>query len=124
VRQRQAIPIVSTITPRKRWSDGKVERLKEQVAGQGAMSDWSRQVAAAEKTLLVDHTNIIADQYDKLGEVEVAKFFNGAEYLHTNTAGAILNCEAFIAGLKAIPEMPLLGALNEKGKAIEAWSRR
>lgn len=123
VRERKAIPIVSTITPRKRWADGKVERLKEQVVGQGAMSDWSRQVAAAEKTMLVDHTNIIADQYDKLGEAEVAKFFNGTEYLHTNTAGAILNCEAFIAGLKAIPDMPLVAALNEKGKSIEAYKK-
>ena len=123
VRQRQAIPIASTITPRKKWTDGKVERLKEQVPGQGGMSDWTRQVAAAEKVLLVDHTHIIADIYDQLGEEEVAKFFTATptEYLHTNTAGAIVNAEAFIAGLKALPDMPLIQYLNDKGKAIATY---
>jgi lysophospholipase L1-like esterase len=121
VREKKGVPIVSTITLRNRWMDGKVERLKEQQPGQGGMSDWSRQVAAAEKALLVDHSNIIGDRYDRLGKDEVARFFDGTEYLHTNTAGAIVNAEAFIAGLKALPDMPLVDCLNEKGKAIEAY---
>ncbi|MBN2181854.1 MAG: hypothetical protein JW715_08050 [Sedimentisphaerales bacterium] len=123
VRQKKGIPIVSTITVRKKWANGKVERLKEMVPGQGGMSDWSRQVAAAEKTLLVDHTNIIADIYDKMGEAEVAKFFTAtpSEYLHTNTAGAIVNAEAFIAGLKVLPDKTLSDSLNDKGKAIPAY---
>jgi len=126
VRAKQAIPIVSTITVRKKWTNGKVERLKEQVPGQGGMSDWSRQVAAAEKTLLVDHTHIIADIYDKLGEAQVAEFFTATptEYLHTNTAGAIVNAEAFIAGLKTLPGLPLIDDLNDKGKAIPAYKPR
>lgn len=123
VKAKGATPIASTITPRKKWADGKVERLKEQTVGQGGMSDWTRQVAAAEKVLLVDHTNIIADKYDAMGEEAVSKFFTATptEYLHTNTEGAILNCEAFIAGLKALPDMPLNGFLNEKGKAIPQY---
>jgi lysophospholipase L1-like esterase len=123
VREKKGTPIVSTITVRKKWANGKVERLKEQVPGQGGMSDWSRQVAAAEKALLVDHTNIIADIYDKMGEAEVANFFTATptEYLHTNTAGAIVNAEAFIAGLKALPDVPLVNCLNKKGKVIPAY---
>ena len=121
VRAKGGIPIVSTITVRNKWANGKVERLKEQQPGQGGMSDWSRQVAAQEKALLVDHTSIIADRYDQLGQDEVAKFFNGTEYLHPNTMGAIVNTEAFIAGLKALPDMPLVMALNEKGMAIAAY---
>jgi len=42
VRAKGGIPIVSTITVRNKWANGKVERLKEQQPGQGAMSDWSR----------------------------------------------------------------------------------
>lgn len=121
VRAKQGIPIVTTLTLRDLWKDGKVERLKEQVVGQGGMSDWTRRVAAAEKVLLVDHSNIIGDMYDRMGMVAADPLF-GDRYLHTNTAGAIVNCEAFIAGLKAIPEMPLVGYLNEKGKAIPAYS--
>jgi hypothetical protein len=72
----------------------------------------------------VDHTNIIADIYDRMGESEVSKFFTAtpAEYLHTNTAGAIVNAEAFIAGLKALPDMPLVHFLNDRGRAIPAYT--
>jgi rhamnogalacturonan acetylesterase len=121
VRDKKGIPIVSTLTLRDLWKDGKIERLKEQVLGQGGMSDWSRQVAAAEKALLVDHSNIIGDIYDKLGPEKGDTLF-GDHYLHTNTAGAILNAEAFIAGLKAIPDMPLVNCLNEKGNGIPAYA--
>lgn len=122
VRVKGVIPIISTITLRNKWTDGKVERLKEQKPGLGGMSDWSRQVAKEEKALLVDHSNIIGDIYDKLGKEEVARFFDGTEYLHTNTAGAIVNAEAFISGLKSLPDMPLINFLNERGKAIQAFN--
>jgi hypothetical protein len=121
VREKKGIPIVSTLTLRNYWKDGKVERLKEQTPGAGGMSDWSRQVAAQENALLVDHSNIIGDRYDALGKEAVAKYFAGTEYLHTDTEGAIVNCEAFIAGLKAIADMPLVDDLNDKGKAIEPY---
>jgi rhamnogalacturonan acetylesterase len=121
VRTKGGIPIVSTITLRNKWTEGKVERLKEQKPGLGGMSNWSRQAAKAEKALLVDHSNIIGDVYDRLGKDEVAKFFDGTEYLHTNTTGAIINAEAFISGLKALPDMPLINFLNAKGTAIAAY---
>jgi rhamnogalacturonan acetylesterase len=116
VREHKGIPIASTI-------DGKVERLKEQQPGQGGMSDWTRQVAGQEKVFLVDHGNIIADRYDAMGQEAAHKFFTATptEYLHTNTTGAIVNCEAFIAGLRALPEAPLDKYLNEKGKAIAPY---
>ncbi len=121
VQEKKGIPIAMTLTLRNYWSDGRVERLKEITKGAGGMSDWTRQVAAQEKVLLIDHSNIIGDRYDALGKDAVAKYFAGAEYLHTDTEGAIVNCEAFIAGLKAIPNMPLVDDLNEKGKAIPAY---
>ncbi len=121
VRAKKAIPIAATLTLRDLWLNGKVERVKKlNVTDELGMSDWTRQVAAAEKTLLLDHSNIIGDMYDKLGPAEGHKLF-GDGYLHTNTAGAIINCEAFISGLKALPDMPLVECLNDKGKAIPAY---
>jgi lysophospholipase L1-like esterase len=135
VRAKGGIPIVSTITPRDIWYKDKVERVKslaprptpEQLMSEekppagGGMSDWSRQVAKQENVALVDHTTIIADGYDALGHDAVNKFFNDPGLLHTNTDGAIFNCEAFIAGLKAIPDFPLVNYLNDKGKAVPAY---
>ncbi len=121
VQEKKGIPIASTLTLRNYWKDGKVERVKAPTPGGEGMSDWTRTVAAQEKVFLVDHSNIIGDRYDALGKDAVAKFFAGTEYLHTDTDGAIVNCEAFIAGLKAIPDMPLVNDLNDKGKAIPAY---
>ena len=62
----------------------------------------------------------VADVYEKLGSEAVAKFFP-ADHTHTSTDGAIINAETLIAGLKAIPDMPLVSFLNPKGQAIEAY---
>ncbi len=121
VRAKGGVPIVSSITVRNIWKEGNVERLKEQKPGQGGMSDWSRQVAANEKTLLVDHSNIIADHYDMIGHDVAQKYFLPTDYLHTTTDGAIANCEAFVAGLKAMPDAPLNAFMNGKGQSIAAW---
>jgi hypothetical protein len=86
----------------------------------GQMLVWARKVAQEEKAPFVDHSNITADVYEKLGQDAVAKFFP-ADHTHTSTDGAVTNAETFIAGLKAIPDMPLVDFLNEKGKRIEAY---
>ena len=40
------------------------------------MQQWDKQVAAEEKALLVDHTTLAADAYEKIGQLAVAKYFN------------------------------------------------
>jgi hypothetical protein len=65
------------------------------------------------------HGNVIGDIYDTLGKDGVAGFFDGTEYLHTNTAGAMVSAEAFIAGLKDLAGMPQADFLNEKGKPLK-----
>ncbi|HVX86743.1 MAG TPA: GDSL-type esterase/lipase family protein [Phycisphaerae bacterium] len=120
VKAKGATPIAMTLTVRDVWTNGKVERLKEQKPGEGGMSDWTREVAAQEHVAVIDESNIAGDMYDKLGQTEADKLF-ADHHLHTTTAGAIINCEAFISGLKAIPDMPLVADLNAKGKAIPAY---
>ena len=114
VRDKGAFPIVSSCTTRNIWKNDKVER------GLGNMLVWARQVAEQEKVPFVDHGNITADVYEKMGETEVAKFFP-ADHTHTSTDGGALNAETFVAGLKALSEMPLKDFLNEKGQAIKAY---
>ncbi len=120
VKAKKATPIPATLTIRDVWTDGKVERLKEIAPGKGGMSDWTRQVAAQEKVPLVDHSTIIADAYDKMGQTAADKLFQD-HHLHTTTAGAILNCEAFIEGLKGLHLAPINDALNARGKALPTY---
>jgi rhamnogalacturonan acetylesterase len=54
---------------------------------------------------------IVARRYDALGPEKVEPLF-GDEHTHTSRAGAILNAECVIAGLKALKENPLAGYLK------------
>lgn len=114
VKAKGATPIVSSTTVRNIWKNGKVER------GMGHMLEWARQVAQEEKVPFVDHSDITADLYEKIGQAEVATLFP-ADHTHTSTLGAGLNAETFIAGLRALSNMPLVDYLNSTGKAIEAY---
>jgi lysophospholipase L1-like esterase len=106
-----ATPIVSSTTVRNIWRDGRVER------GMGRMLEWANQVAREERAPFLDHSNITADVYEDLGAEAVARFFP-RDHTHTSTAGAVLNAETLIAGLKTLEGMPLAEFLNAKGLAI------
>jgi lysophospholipase L1-like esterase len=105
-----AIPIVCSPIPRKIWKDGKIVRNAENYGG------WARQVAASEKASFIDLNEIIARRYDALGEVQVEPLF-GDPHTHTSRAGAELNAECVVAGLKALSGNPLGPYLSAKGQA-------
>jgi hypothetical protein len=114
VRDKGATPIMMTTTVYNRWApDGSFARA-------GSNVNFARQVAEQEKVLLLDHTTIISDTYDKLGQNVVRPLF-GDGILHTNTAGAIINAEMFVSGIKALNVKPVADALNDKGKAIPTY---
>jgi rhamnogalacturonan acetylesterase len=103
-----------SMTMHNSWADTKSRR------NLGQMYVIEKQIAGEEKIPFLDHTTIIADRYDVLG-ANVVKAFFPADGTHTSTDGAALNAEAFIAGVKALNLKPLVDALNQKGKAIEAY---
>ena len=107
-----ATPILLSLTVRNIWKDGKVER------GSGNYRQLVEELAKAQNVTYVDVTNIIADQYDRLGQETVKAMF-GPDYVHTSPAGADLNAGSVVIGLKALPNHPLVNLLSEKGKAVE-----
>jgi lysophospholipase L1-like esterase len=113
VRAKKATPILMSQTVYNRWTDGHYNRKV------GNIYTWMKQVADAEKVPFLDHTNLIADRYEQLGQEAVKPFF-AADPLHTTTFGGIVNAELFVAGVKAMKLEPLVGALNERGQAIAA----
>jgi hypothetical protein len=144
-RAKGATAIVSTTTTRYLWTnpnakfdgnngkllsksdnyspaDDRVERGMGDVLADGrrTMLVWAEQVAKEEKSPFVDHSGIAADMYEKVGR-EAAQKFHPVDRTHFSTDGAIAQAEAFIAGLKALPNMPLVNLLNEKGTAIAAY---
>lgn len=110
-----ATPIVCSPIPRKIWKDGKVERNAENYGG------WARQIAASQSVAFIDLNEIIAKRYDALGEAQVQPLF-ADPHTHTSRAGAELNAESVVAGLKALAGNPLGPYLSAKGKAVVADS--
>jgi rhamnogalacturonan acetylesterase len=135
VRAKGATPIISTPTVRNIWTnpnakftdsaivsrnekytsaDDKVERSMGQPLDNGMIS-WAKQVCEQEKIAFVDHCQITAELYEKMGRESVGKLFI-QDHTHTTTEGAVINAETFITGLKTLKDMPLVNFLNDKGK--------
>lgn len=107
-----ATPIICSLIPRKGWHDGKANRDGKSYAG------WAREVAEKQHVGFVDLNNIIADRYDKLGEAAVEPLF-ADPHTHTSLAGAEINAEAVVMGLKRLKNDPVAGYFSEKGAAVK-----
>ncbi len=98
-----ASPIIFSPIPRDIWSaDGKtVDRNMADFGG------WSEQVAEAENIPFVNLNAIVADKYDVLGFPKVKAAYFPGDHTHTSPAGAELNAESVVQGLKALPNDPV-----------------
>lgn len=95
-----ATPFVCSMIPRNEWKDGKVIRASND------FGKWAQEVAQQEGVEFINLNEITALKYDKLGPVEVKKFFPG-DHTHTNEAGAIINAESVVDGIKANKKLAL-----------------
>jgi lysophospholipase L1-like esterase len=113
VQAKGATPILLSLTVRNLWSDGKVER------GSGRYRGWIRESARAAGIAFIDHTRLIADEYQRRGEAAVKELFP-RDYVHTGAAGADLNAALVVAGLKGLRPAPFKEVFSDKGAAVES----
>jgi lysophospholipase L1-like esterase len=92
-----ATPIVTSLTPRKTWKEGKIAR-----SGPDGYGGWARQVAEQEGVAFIDSNDLIATRYEALGADKLDALFGDAN-LHTSKAGADLNAEIIATELKKLP---------------------
>jgi rhamnogalacturonan acetylesterase len=95
-----ATPIVLSMIPRNDWKEGKVLRAS------GHYGKWAKEAAETGGALFVDLNGIVANHYEVLGQDKVKEFFP-SEHTHTNEAGARLNAQSVVEGLRALPGNPL-----------------
>jgi rhamnogalacturonan acetylesterase len=88
-----AIPIVCSPIPRMIFKDGKVERSNT------SYGLWAQQTAESQSAYFIPLNDMIADQYEKLGEDSVKKYFPG-DHTHTNADGARVNVLTVVQGIK------------------------
>lgn len=81
-RAKGAVPIVPSLTTRDVWKDGHVE------VGVGDYRQSAYKIALEEHhTEFVDASEIIAEQFEKLGREKTAGLFHAKEPVHIETPG-------------------------------------
>jgi lysophospholipase L1-like esterase len=88
-----ATPIVLSMIPRNMWKDGKVPRANND------FGKWAKEVADQEGVQFIDLNAITADKYDQWGPEKVKEFFPG-DHTHTNKAGAQINAQSVVEGIR------------------------
>ena len=111
-RARGATPMVCSLIPHNTWKNGVVVRNKKDYAG------WAGEVARSESAPFLDINEIIARQYDQLGQEKVKPLFVVGAGPHTSRAGAETNAACVVSALKGLAENPLAQFLSEKAAAI------
>ena len=96
-----ATAIVLSQVPRNIWTDGKVERVANTYGG------WAAEVARSEKAFFIDLNEIVAKQYETIGQEKLTKEYFLTDHTHTTPLGARLNAESVVVGLKSLKDCPL-----------------
>jgi rhamnogalacturonan acetylesterase len=98
-----ATVILCSPVPRNTWIDGKIKR------GFDGYAQLAADAARDSGALFIDLNNLAADHYDALGQQEATKCF--ADNQHTTRAGAKINAQSVVEGLKQLKDCPLVNDL-------------
>jgi beta-galactosidase len=99
-RAKGATPILCSLVPRDNWTAGRVDRA---TADYGA---WTRAVADASATPLIDLNELVAKYYETLGEERVTRDFFYGDRTHTSPGGAQVSALTVIEALRGLPGKP------------------
>ena len=94
-REKGAVPVLLSLTPRNEWPGGRIERRNS------SYGRWYRQVVEATGVDFIDVHNITADALDALGQEAAREYYN-RDHTHTSLKGARLNAHSVYEGLRAI----------------------
>lgn len=92
-KEKGAIPIVLSQTPRNEWHDNTVERRSE------TYCLWSKEAALKEGAFFIDINAAIAAKYEELGKEKVNAFFP-KDHTHTGSEGATFNALTIAESVK------------------------
>lgn len=107
-RAKGATAIVCSPIPRNNWNDARVSRVSD------SYGKWAAEAARAEGAAFIDLNEIIARQYERMGQTKVTGIcFPPGERTHTSAAGAQINAACVVEGLEALGDCPLVRYLRD-----------
>lgn len=93
-KEKGATPIVFSPVPRNVWKDGKIPRDQ--------YSKWAAESAQTAGAFFVDLNELVSVKYELSNEAKLKADFFPIDHTHTNYAGAKLNGETVIEGIKTL----------------------
>ena len=100
-----ATPIVLSPIPRNIWIEGKVERAAE------TYGSWAADVAKSQGAFFIDLNEIVAKQYESIGQEKISKEYFLVDHTHTTPLAARLNAESVVSGLQTLKNCALVAFL-------------
>ena len=113
VRTSGAKIIYCSMVPHKDWDGGRIVRKERE-----KWVKWTANAATATGAAYIDLNELIALEFERLGPEKVAPLFADAR-THSTQAGALLNAQMVVAGIRALNKPDLRQYLSAKGKEID-----
>lgn len=98
--------IIVSPVPRNVWVEGKVERVASTYGG------WAQDSANAEGAFFIDLNEIVARKYESIGAEKIGREYFFGDHTHTTPAGASLNAQSVVEGLRRLKNCPLVKYLK------------
>ena len=92
-REKGAIPIVLSHTPRNKWKDGKIESNAD------SYGKWSREAAKRGGAYYINLNEITGKKYQAMGPEAVKPYYNN-DHTHSSLLGARTNAASITEGLR------------------------
>jgi lysophospholipase L1-like esterase len=112
-RAKGATPMICSLIPRNSWRDGKAAR-----SGTNSSAGWAAEAAHAAHAPFIDLNEIVARQYDSLGQEKVNELFVANAGPHTSLSGAQTNAICVVSWLKSLKENPLANFFSENANTV------
>jgi lysophospholipase L1-like esterase len=114
VKAKGATAIFCSMVPHKDWDDkGKIIRKESET-----FVKWTENAARATGAAYINLNEIVALEFERLGAEKVEPLF-GDKRTHSTPAGANLNAQMVVAGIKALKKPNLKKYLSTKSKEIK-----
>jgi lysophospholipase L1-like esterase len=99
-----ATAIICSPIPRNIWKENNTKVAR----ADNDYGKWAAEIAKSEGIPFIDLNDIIARKYEQLGQEKVAaEFFTPTDHTHTTPAGAKLNAESVIQGIRGLDDCRL-----------------
>lgn len=112
-RAKGATMIYCSMVPHKDWADGKIIRKERE-----QWVKWTANAAKATHAAYIDLNEIVALEFERLGAEKVAPLFGDAR-THSTPAGALINAEMVVAGIKALKKPKLKKYLSVRSNTVK-----